>query len=246
MSCGFQGNSDIFGLGIRIGYYSQIFAVWFSNYFYFREAKVLRAVNNLFLLALIVAGFIYIFNARSTYAIEVFLLLQIGLFTGVVGITESTRYSTAFREVSRERLIVRILIVVFGAFFNLIFWWKGLDFLLPTPCDTDVGSTATYAFYLCRASIYGWMRVLNKIQSIFIAVFWAPSSISSDLGILIYDLRAQKARTAFASAIQKTLQEPENAVLSLSSSRMSHFSDFQQNMQGWECCHQGPHIEHPV
>lgn len=41
MSCGFVGNTDILGIGIRIGYYAQAIAVWFSNYFLYREAKAL-------------------------------------------------------------------------------------------------------------------------------------------------------------------------------------------------------------
>ena len=231
MSCGFQGNSDVFGLGIRIGYYSQIFAVWFSNYFYFREAKVLRAVNNLFLLALIVAGFVYIFNAPSTYAVEAFLLLQIGLFVGVVGITEGTRYSTAFREVSRERLILRILIMLFGAFLNVLFWWKGLNVLIPTPCDGTAGTTTTYAFYLCKANIYDWMRTLMKVQSIFIAIFTAPSYVSNDLAALMYDIRMEKARSAFIDAVNSKLLEHSNAILSFSSSATSQLQNIKLKTQ---------------
>ena len=140
MACGFAGNSDIFGIGIRIGYYTQVLAVWFSNYFYFQEAKVLRAVNNLFLLALIIVGFVYFVNAQSTYVVHAFLLLQIGIVIGLVGITETARYATKYRETSRERLLLRMTIMIFGASFNVFFWWKGLDVMLPTPCGILVSA----------------------------------------------------------------------------------------------------------
>ena len=112
MYCGFEGNSDIFGVGIRTAYYFQIYAVWFSNYFYYREAKVLRAVNKVFLLAIIVAGLIFFLNPQQHYVVEAFLLLQIGIVTGLVGITEATRYTTQYRATSRERLIIRMLVKI--------------------------------------------------------------------------------------------------------------------------------------
>ena len=56
MTCTFAGTSDVFGIGIRIGYYSQVLAIWFSNYFYNREISSLRATNTLFLVAVVIAG----------------------------------------------------------------------------------------------------------------------------------------------------------------------------------------------
>lgn len=194
MDCGFAGNSDIFGIGIRIGYYTQILAVWFSNYFYFREAKALRAVNNLFLLALIVVGFISFINARSTYVVHAFLLLQIGIVIGLVGITETARYATKYRETSRERLLLRMAIMVSGALFNVYFWWKGLDVMLPTPCGT-------YSFYFWKVEFYGWLRTVMKVQSLFAATWTAPSYASRDAATLVYDLRMRVTRASFVKAV---------------------------------------------
>lgn len=192
--CGFAGNSDIYGIGIRIGYYSQILAIWFSNYFLFREAKSFRAVNNIFLLALIVAGFIYFVNARKTFAIEAFLLLQIGLITGVVGITEATRYATKYRASSQERQILRIYIMVTGGFFNAIFFWKGVDVMLPTPCGT-------YVFYLFKVNMYGWLKIVMRVQSLFAAVWTIPNLVSRDAADLYYDVRMRKTRELFVNAV---------------------------------------------
>ncbi|XPS73225.1 hypothetical protein M3J09_005375 [Ascochyta lentis] len=56
VQCGFEGNNDIYGIGIRIGIYAQILAVWFANYFLFSEAQVLRDFVSIFSVApLIVA-----------------------------------------------------------------------------------------------------------------------------------------------------------------------------------------------
>ncbi len=194
MDCGFAGNSDIFGIGIRVGYYTQILAVWFSNYFYFREAKSLRAVNNLFLLALIVVGFISFINAQSTYVVHAFLLLQIGVVIGLVGITETARYATKYRETSRERLLLRTTIMIFGALFNVYFWWRGLDVMLPTPCGT-------YSFYFWKVGFYGWLRTAMKVQSLFAATWTAPSYASRDAATLVYDHRMRNARASFVKAV---------------------------------------------
>ena len=194
MACGFSGNPDLFGIGIRIGYYTQITAVWFSSYIYLREAKVLRSVNNLFLLALIIVGFIFFFNAQSTYVIHAFLLLQIGIVVGLVGITETARYATRYRETSRERLVLRIIIMTFGALFNVFFWWKGLDIMLPTPCGT-------YAFYFYKAGFYGWLRTVMKAQSLFAATWTAPLHASRDAATLIYEYRMRETRASFIGAL---------------------------------------------
>lgn len=194
MACGFAGNSDIFGIGIRVGYYTQILAVWFSNYFYFQEARALRAVNNLFLLALIIVGSLYFINAQSTYVVHAFLLLQVGIVIGLVGITETARYTTKYRETSRERLLLRMTIMIFGAMFNVCFWWKGLDVMLPTPCGT-------YAFYFWRVGFYGWLRTVMKVQSLFAATWTAPSYASRDAVTLVYDFRLRDTRASFTKAV---------------------------------------------
>ena len=206
MDCGFQGNNDVFGLGIRLGYYAQLLAVTFSNYFAVSEAKALRVVNLVFLLALIVAGFTYCAKASQTYAIEAYLLLQIGIVTGLVGITDRSRYVTKYRAVSQERLAFRICVMAFGTLFNIIFWWKGLNTMLPTPCNGSAEKSKTYAFFLSRVLLYGWFHTFMKTFSILAAIFAAYKHISDDLGVLIYERRIREHRRSFAAYMQHDLQ----------------------------------------
>ena len=212
-SCGFQGNSDIYGIGIRIGYYTQAVAVWFSNFFFFREAKNLRAVNKLFLLALMVAAFIYFVDARETYVIEAFLMLQVGIIIGLVGITERSRYGSRYIKTSKERLVLRIFIVTAGSLFNVCFWWWGIEVMLPTPCN-ETGMTrvrglldpkapghGTYILYILKTDIYGWAGTLMRIKSIIAAIWTAPKIVTFDVVVLVYDWRMRETRTAFVSAM---------------------------------------------
>ena len=206
MSCGFAGNADIYGIGIRIGYYTQAIAIWFSNYFLYREAKALRAANNLFLFALLVAATIYFATASNVHAIEGFLMLQIGLVVGLIGITERSRYTSKYVNTSKERSISRILTIMAGGFFNVCFWWKMVDVMMPTPCNGNKSrqSThdATYIFWFYKASIYGWVRTLMKIQSLAAIVWTAPKIVTFDVIVLLYNFRLKKAREAFVKAIE--------------------------------------------
>ena len=205
MACGFPGNSDVYGIGIRIGYYTQTLAVWFSNYFFYREARVLRAANHLFLIALVIVGFIYTYNAPTIYVIEAFLLLQIGLCIAFVSIMENSRFSSRYMRTSGQRLAVRTVIMNAGLLFNVCFWWRGLDVMLPTPCD-DNGmidnrgqSHSTYACYAFRADIYAWMRTLMKILSLAALGWTTLVTTSRDAGEMVQWHWMRRARAEFVS-----------------------------------------------
>lgn len=157
--CGFTSNPDIFGIGIRVGYYTQAVAVWFASFFLFREAKVLRAVNTLFIVAMFIVGVISACNASNTYAAEIFLLLQIGVCLGIVGILDISKYSTRLWKISWERLAIKTAMVYAGHSFNIWFWWVGLDNMLKTPCGT-------FMWYVVKTDLYGWARTVMKVISI--------------------------------------------------------------------------------
>ena len=212
-ACGFPGNSDTYGIGIRVGYYTQAVAVWFANFFLFREAKVLRAVNKLFLLTLLIAGCLYFVNARETHVIEAFLMLQVGIILGMVGITERSRYSSRYVKTPKERMIMRIFIVMAGSLFNVCFWWWGVEVMLPTPCNEPKLTRArgllepkgpghgTYIFYMFKTNIYGWAGTLMRIKSLIAAVWTVLKVLTFDVVVLMYDWRMGKTRAAFVQAM---------------------------------------------
>lgn len=221
MECGFAGNADIYGVGIRIGYYTQALAVWFADCFHHRESQVLRSVNKLFMFALVVAAGVYAANAPAGYVIEAFLLLQIGLAIGVVGIMESTRYSTRYTRRCRVRLISRALIVNASLIFNILFWWRGLDVMRSTPCfakgqpqDTNAMSIKmeqreTYVCYFSKVSIYGWYRTLMLVKSLCALAWTTWTRSSHDAAELLQQWRIGKDIEAFvaaATAYQETLE----------------------------------------
>ncbi|KAL9109082.1 MAG: hypothetical protein Q9227_006173 [Pyrenula ochraceoflavens] len=83
----FQGNSDLYGLGIRIGIYLQWFSSWICMSLNPGSAEDLHAVNSIFIFAIIIAAIVAAASDRTEIGlrpIEAHILLQISfgyLFT---------------------------------------------------------------------------------------------------------------------------------------------------------------------
>lgn len=197
MTCGFSGNPDVYGIGIRIGYYTQALAVWFANFFLLSEAAGLRAVNNLFLFAMLVVALIYGVNPSSTYAIEAFLLLHISLSMGFGSIMQSTRYSTRHLKISGDRLVARTIIINAWMLLNIFFWWIGLDIMLKTPCGT-------HAFYLVETNLYGWMRMAFKVLSLTLFLWRTVGWTTHDARVGIRDICMRSARATFIESAARS------------------------------------------
>ena len=134
--CGFVGISDLYGLGIRIGYYTQALAIWTATFFVSHEGKVLRSVNTLFMIAMIVGLFVLSFESTTTYSVEAFLLLQIIMTTWMVGTLDITAYSSKHWKPSAVQAFFRELSAAVILGYNLWFWCFGLAEMQPTPCGT--------------------------------------------------------------------------------------------------------------
>jgi len=208
MECGFAGNPDVYGIGIRIGYYTQALAVWFANYFHFREAKVLRSVNNLFLIALTIVGIIYFNNAPDVYAVEAFLLLYLGITVAVISMLDSSRFTSRYMETSNERMISKMLIYITGQIFSVYFWWRALDTMRPTPCHSPNLTTldaidpkgGTYGFFLVPVNMYGWLRTLMRVVSVIELTKSALVLGSSEPVKVLQSERMRKIKAAFIEA----------------------------------------------
>ena len=162
--CGFRGDADIYGIGIRIGYYSQALSVWFANFFIVSEAKVLRSVNGLFLFALFVGLAWFSRNPSDVYAIESFLLLQLLFATWYVALLGKGRYSNKFFRFSAMRMIIEDLTVLGLLAYTVWFWWTGLDRMKRTPCGTRI-------FLFAKVDLFGWYRSANRVLCIAASVF---------------------------------------------------------------------------
>jgi len=120
-----------------------------------RDKMPLRSDNAVSLVTLTFSAH----NASSTYATEIFLLLQIGLCLGMVGILDTSRYSIRHWKISWERLVIKTIMIYDGLSFNLWFWWVGLDAMLETPCGT-------FLWVVVRTDMYGRARTVMRVFAI--------------------------------------------------------------------------------
>ena len=158
-SCGFTGNSDLYGIGIRLGYYTQALSVWFANYFVFSEARELRSVNLLFLVALFIALIWLSHQSQQTYAIEVFLLLRLLFATWYVGVLDRSRFSKKHGRKRIMRVVIRECALLGMLSYTVWFAWIGLDRMEKTPCGT-------WIFFAAKLNLYGGYRSAYKVLSI--------------------------------------------------------------------------------
>ena len=158
-TCGFTGNSDLYGIGIRLGYYTQALSVWFANYFVFSEARELRSVNLLFLVALFIALVWLSHHSQQTYAIEVFLLLRLLFATWYVGVLDRSRFSKKRGRKRIMRVVIRECALLGMLSYTVWYAWIGLDRMEKTPCGT-------WIFFFAKLNLYSGYRSAYKVLSI--------------------------------------------------------------------------------
>lgn len=158
--CGFMGNNDIYGLGIRTGIYTQTIAVWFSKYFLLSQAYVLRDSITVFSIALLAVALVFVRNASQTYAVEGFILLQILSWSCLTGVRTKTSYAKQNLRNSVTRLLFTESLNIASLGLHVWFWFRGLDEMLKTPCGT-------FTMFLVKVNVYGWFRTVMKFFAVF-------------------------------------------------------------------------------
>jgi hypothetical protein len=158
-SCGFLGNADIYGPGIRIGIYTQTLAVFITKYFALSDAHNLRDSVTVFSIALLSVSFVLAINQSTNYAVEFFIVIQILSWNCLTGVRARSTYSSAtfknrtFRILFTEGLNFAALVM------HMWFWFVGVERMKQTPCGTKV-------FFFARVDIEGWFREVMKCVAI--------------------------------------------------------------------------------
>lgn len=169
---GFKGDSDTYGLGIRIGLYFQ----WVTSSIAYNlvpsEAINMRGVNNCFQLAMF-AGLLYVtITNEQLHAVEAYLILLFcmgGVCSGTVEVDDEigedresrvdgvARKSYAYLEASSLGGYVRVLLGCGFIGYGLWFVFLGMDNMHHKQTDCN------YVFFLARVDLFGWFRTLLKI-----------------------------------------------------------------------------------
>ncbi|KAL6230204.1 hypothetical protein BDW75DRAFT_223336 [Aspergillus navahoensis] len=106
--CGFPGNSDLYGLGIRAGIYLQWLSAQIAAFFYLADTNTLFFNYIVFTVAIIVAVIVLVFQGE-TYTLEMVIMIYM-FFGGLFCVQQRKNQFLQNREMS-WRVLIRIVTV---------------------------------------------------------------------------------------------------------------------------------------
>jgi len=149
--CPFEGNSDIYGIGVRIGLYSQWVATLLVTLFSPGDEEAFRILN------LIIQSSVFLGIAQQSSseidAVEpiIVIFLMCGSLSSLTG--------DGMKNFSHVSGIFRTLFYTALSSYGCWFWFSGLDNMITPGCRA-------IAFF-GRTSVDGWFRSLGKAVSVF-------------------------------------------------------------------------------
>ncbi len=162
VQCGFEGNADLYGLGIRLGIYFQWLSAQLCRVLHKEYVVELDRAYMIFLTAVFIALLVLTGDADSTYDVEVLVLMYIlicGPFNFISGQLGEYR--------SIALVNVEFLVVWPATVYSSWFWFSGRDarFLQqPVECGG-------YGFVFKRVSLRGGSTLaFFKAMSVFLAI----------------------------------------------------------------------------
>ena len=173
-ACGFPGNSDTYGLGIRLGVYLQwISAIVTKEFLVASKAEILRElvdVNTIFSLAIFIATVSwssrYAAPVDSTvHGVEILIMLHIYFGNTYIISYEQLLRGKHGRGLTFFGITSTIFITAGMSCYAIYFWFYALDILPGTGCGN-------YAFLFAKVRIDGRARVFFKIASILNMILW--------------------------------------------------------------------------
>ncbi|KAF2669398.1 hypothetical protein BT63DRAFT_260511 [Microthyrium microscopicum] len=156
---GFAGNSDLYGIGIRIGYYSQAISLWISHMWAPSEAYFLNPITLVFLVSVIIGVCNLSFQTSTTYAIEPFMIMQVAYYMYYMSFGGPHEYELLRWEVDYLKVVLTMLVGIGLHGFDTWFWWRGLYKFKPTPGE----HTVALFVYFGQNDLYGYIRIVSRV-----------------------------------------------------------------------------------
>ncbi|KAI3572871.1 hypothetical protein IWW34DRAFT_707869 [Fusarium oxysporum f. sp. albedinis] len=151
--CPFPGNSDLYGIGIRIGFYLQWVSTLLTTIFMPTEENVLRILN-LLIQSAVLLGLVLLTKEHEIHTIEP--VITIWLLFGAL----SSLSGSGMNPLARFSGFFRVIIYSAVAGYACWFWFVGLDELLKKGLNCEI-----VAFF-GGVPIDGPFRTFNKVASI--------------------------------------------------------------------------------
>lgn len=178
--CGFDGDQDMYGLGIRIGYYVQWIATVFGAYFTPKIVSSAFEANAIFNIGML-AGLVYSTMRRGNtmYVIEPVLVLGFSIGGAIVGLLDPKNVHDPKNIKSVRARLVHLCGTGALSIPLLVYWtwysFYGMDTMTYNHC-------ATYTFFLAKVDIWApWFRYFMKVATIMSLV----GLLSLGVGVII-------------------------------------------------------------
>ena len=150
--CEFTGNSDIYGLGVRLGTYIQWLSAIIALNLSREEAESMLSMVVCYQFAML-TGTIWITQHHTSLALE--SIIAILFCFGGVCVSSTQEFSvTKLSALQQTSLFLQAAVVGYGTW--LVFY--GLDELNRTPWECP-----EKAFFFCPAPLFGWYRTILKV-----------------------------------------------------------------------------------
>lgn len=151
--CGFEGNSDLYGLGVRVGLYLQLFSSISVSVYLAKESylKFYRISN----MAMLLSVMIIIINESVQKAVKgvevnsLVFVLTVQVYAMVFPLFAAKPdwlYWTVFLGIGVVQNV-----------YTLWFFFHGLDVLPRSACLDE------YGFFFAKVSIWHWYRTVGKV-----------------------------------------------------------------------------------
>ncbi|KAI5792541.1 hypothetical protein DFH27DRAFT_527299 [Peziza echinospora] len=163
-ACGFEGDADMYGLGIRIGYYIQWVATVFAAYFTPKVVSGAFEANAIFNIGML-AGLVYTTIARDDmYVVEPIMVLGFSVGGAIVGLLDPKNVHDAKNLHSLRARLVHLAGTGALSLPLLIYWiwysFYGMDTMAYNNCSTST-------FFIVKINIWAtWFRVFMKVATI--------------------------------------------------------------------------------
>lgn len=133
-TCGFVGNGDLYGVGVRLGLYLQWAATIGANTFLPQEASNMRTINGCFQLALLIGLLYTTITDPDVFATEVIVISFFGF-----GSTSTLQFPrNAQAQATAVGAFSRWFIFSGFVAYSAWFWWVGKTTMAWNPCAVDI------------------------------------------------------------------------------------------------------------
>jgi hypothetical protein len=168
--CTHVGNTDLYGLGIRLGVYLQLFSTLIANHFLVEISQAVWDANAVFLVAIFVAVVKSSTGSNTIASFEAFVMLQM-LLAFVLAVFNVTGAKWRNFDLMTKQSHVRFRSSPLGSFtrstlttgiacYQVWFWLRGIDVLGQSE------RCATFVFLFARVNIRSKAVIIFKVLSL--------------------------------------------------------------------------------